>query len=66
MSHQTLTDDLPTAIRDLIAATRLANEFSPGSYTASAFNAALAVAQIAEREAQLQRHDAAPDDQAMT
>jgi hypothetical protein len=37
-------DPMAEAIRDLIAQARLAYQFSPGSYTMSALNSALAVA----------------------
>ncbi len=39
------------AITDVVAEARLAYQFCPGSYTASAFSAALAIAQLYEREA---------------
>jgi hypothetical protein len=44
-------DAISKAIRDLIAETRLAYQFSPGSYTMSAFNAALALDQVYARDA---------------
>jgi hypothetical protein len=44
-------DIIDKAISDLVAETRLAYTFVPGSYTGSAFNAALALEQVFARDA---------------
>jgi hypothetical protein len=50
MARRVQHNAMDKAIRHVIAETRLAYFFNPCSYTAGAFNAALAVAQVFERE----------------